>query len=85
MLDAVMSTRDNWPRKPLFWFGLTALSALLAFGLLGMITFLPGVSFSGYAQVFVVLFVAVFMVLLALSLIAMFIWRRFRTIPPENI
>jgi hypothetical protein len=80
-----MPARNNLHCKPLFWFGLTLLAGLLALMLLGSITFVPGVSFGGYAQVFAVLFVTVFIVLLALSLIVTSIWRRFHRIPPENI
>jgi hypothetical protein len=81
----MISAPPNLLRKPLFWLSVSALAALFAFSVLQGITFVPGVPFSGYAQVFAVLFVAVFIVLLALSLIAISIWRRFYTIPPGNI
>ena len=41
--------------KPLFWLAVLVIAAVVAYGTLQQITFIPGVPFRGYAQVFAIL------------------------------
>ena len=80
-----MSSPNYLPRKRLFWFSVSLLASLLAFLLLGAISFAPGVSLASYLEIFALLFGSSFVILIALSLTVVFIRRRFQKMPPEHI
>jgi hypothetical protein len=68
-----------------FWLALVTFAALLALAAVREITFMAGPPVRGYAPVFLIVFGAIFLIILCIWAFSVFIWQRLHRKPPENI